>query len=347
MSTIWMAEIVVFYGGGRVSQNHKPKRNSQERKNSCGLAKTLNSSIIHHHMNEKKPHLDRSRLQTPRENRTALIEPSFDRVPELVELNRGIREQYQYDLQGRSLAEISIMARAELLAMARRWTSAYRNVSSEQSTGGTDSSAIGVPQAQEGFLAEGKTSCGFAAPIDKLSGPPCSSEPPDPNGLIYLAGHQPQMFHPGVWFKNFALGALAKTHGATAVNLIVDNDVISDASLPVPGGSLSEPNSVRIPFDLPEPKIPFEERRIEDRELFGSFGQRVIEQITPLVADPLIAEYWPLVQERAQHGDNLGTCLAQARHQLESSFLDGAETLEVRKVGSARARHFNGLWFMY
>ena len=33
------------------------------------------------------------------------------------------------------------------------------------------------------------------------------------SGLIYLAGHQPQMFHPGVWFKNFALGELA---GGTA-----------------------------------------------------------------------------------------------------------------------------------
>ena len=35
--------------------------------------------------------------------------------------------------------------------------------------GGPDSSAIGVPQAQEGFHAPRRTSCGFAAPIDKLS----------------------------------------------------------------------------------------------------------------------------------------------------------------------------------
>ena len=36
----------------------------------------------------------------------------------------------------------------------------------------------------------------------------------DPQGLIFLAGHQPELFHPGVWFKNFALGALARRHGA-------------------------------------------------------------------------------------------------------------------------------------
>ena len=103
-------------------------------------------------------------LQAPREDRAALIEPPFDQVADLVDENLRLRDQLHYDLQGRSLAEISQLARAELLAAARRWTAAYRNV---------------------------------------------PAEPPDPRGLIYLAGHQPQMFHPGVWFKNFALGELA------------------------------------------------------------------------------------------------------------------------------------------
>ena len=40
-----------------------------------------------------------------------------------------------------------------------------------------------------------------------------SPQPSDPQGLLFLAGHQPQMFHPGVWYKNFALGKLAAEHG--------------------------------------------------------------------------------------------------------------------------------------
>ena len=153
------------------------------------------------------------------------------------------------------------------------------------------------------------------------------SEPHDPAGPIYLAGHQPQMFHPGVWFKNFALGHLARRHGTTAVNLIVDNDTLSDVSLRVPGGSASEPRALQIAFDRPDPKIPYEERTIQDRELFAGFQQRVLEQIGPLVADPLITQYWPLVRARAEHTDNLGACLAQARHELEGRW--GLETLEV------------------
>src|SRR5260370_292805 len=42
--------------------------------------------------------------------------------------------------------------------------------------------------------------------------------------FILLAGHQPELFHPGVWIKNFALCGLARAHGAVALNLIVDND---------------------------------------------------------------------------------------------------------------------------
>ena len=124
-------------------------------------------------------------------------------------------------------------------------------------------------------------------------------EPTDATGLIYLAGHQPQMFHPGVWFKNFVLGELARRDGATAVNLIIDGDTLSDAALRVPGGSVGEPHAAQIPFDSPDPDIPYEERTIEDRELFDSFARRATEQMTGLVADPLLAQSWPMVQARA------------------------------------------------
>ena len=37
----------------------------------------------------------------------------------------------------------------------------------------------------------------------------------------------------------------------------------------------------------------------------------------PLVPDPLMRRFWPLVVERWRHTDRLGYCLAQARHQFE------------------------------
>jgi hypothetical protein len=240
---------------------------------------------------------NREPLRAPRDDRAALVEPPLDRVAELVDENRRIRDQLHCDLQGRSLTEVSQLARAELLAAARQWTAAYRNV---------------------------------------------PSNPSDPHGSIYLAGHQPQMFHPGVWFKNFALGEVARRHGATAVNLMIDSDTLSAASLRVPTGSVSEPHALQIPYDRPDPKIPYEQRRIEDRGLFASFGRRIVEQIAPLVADPLVAQYWPLVCARAKHTDNLGACLAQARHQFEGAW--GLETLEVPQSRVCAGEAFQ--WFV-
>jgi hypothetical protein len=247
-------------------------------------------------MNANRGQLSRRRLRAPQEDRATLVDPPLQQVPNLVERNRRIQNQLTCNLHGRSLAQLSQLARTELLAAAQRWTAGYANV---------------------------------------------SSEPRDSSRLIYLAGHQPQMFHPGVWFKNFTLGRLARQHGATAINLIVDNDTLSDASLRVPGGSVPEPLARQIAFDRSDPRIPYEERTIQDRELFAGFQQRVVEQIAPLVADPLIARYWPLVRERAKHTDNLGACLAQARHQLEGSW--GLQTLEVPQSWICASESFQWL----
>ena len=76
-------------------------------------------------------------------------------------------------------------------------------------------------------------------------------------GLIFLAGHQPELFHPGVWLKNFALGTLARQHGATAINLLIDSDTVKDTG---PAGTRAARPSIPrvevIPFDRPEPRVP-------------------------------------------------------------------------------------------
>ena len=52
---------------------------------------------------------------------------------------------------------------------------------------------------------------------------------------LILAGHQPELFHPGVWVKNFALNGLARRHGLTPINLVVDNDTVKSTALRLPG----------------------------------------------------------------------------------------------------------------
>ncbi|MGB1708240.1 MAG: hypothetical protein ACPHF4_10485, partial [Rubripirellula sp.] len=68
---------------------------------------------------------------------------------------------------------------------------------------------------------------------------------------IVMAGHQPVLFHPGVWFKNFALSHVAQQTGALAINLVVDNDVASGCSIRIPtlAAKTSQASYVSVPFD--------------------------------------------------------------------------------------------------
>jgi hypothetical protein len=164
----------------------------------------------------------------------------------------------------------------------------------------------------------------------------------DPSGPIYLAGHQPELFHPGVWFKNFALGELARRNGAAAINLVIDSDALKSTSLGVPCCTLDDPHREMVPFDRPDARIPFEERRVLDESLFCKFGHRVMKRITSLVPEPLVERFWPMVLERYRHVDRLGYCLAQARHQLEGAW--GLQTLEVPQSAVCDSEAFH--WFL-
>lgn len=162
--------------------------------------------------------------------------------------------------------------------------------------------------------------------------------PPAQTDRILLAGHQPQLFHPGVWYKNFVLSRLAESERAVAINLQVDSDTIKRSSIRVPTGSIAQPALEDIPFDRPGPEIPFEQRPILDRDLFDRFARRVAERVAPFVAEPLVHTLWKLASRRADEQPNLGAALAQSRHQLEGQW--GLTTLEIPQSKVCGLRSF-------
>jgi hypothetical protein len=175
------------------------------------------------------------------------------------------------------------------------------------------------------------TSAYIDPPLDSA----CSRDDAD---RLFVAGHQPQLFHAGVWFKNFALGHLARQHGAVAVNLVIDSDTMKSHAVRVPGGPAEHPQAAMVPLDEPGAVVPFEERPILNRPLFDTFGQRAAEHIAQLVPDPLLRDYWPLAVQRSRQTDNLGHCLAQSRHQLERRL--GLQTLEIPQSRVCQLRSF-------
>ena len=142
---------------------------------------------------------------------------------------------------------------------------------------------------------------------------------------IIMGGHQPELFHPGVWLKNSALDAYARRVGGTAVNLIVDTDRCNHTAVAVPVGTPQEAKLEHVPFDGPGPDMAWEERGILDDHAFASFGDRCCDLLLPLEPAPILRRWWPLVMERAAETRRLGIALAQARHLVEARF--GLETV--------------------
>ncbi len=147
--------------------------------------------------------------------------------------------------------------------------------------------------------------------------------------LLLMTGHQPALYHPGVWIKNLLIGKVARQTAGLSLNLIVDNDLVSSTSIRVPQGDRSAPFFSDVSFDESIKKKPWEETTIQNRALFQSFAQRVDDSLQqwPDLSAPLLREIWPAAIKHMSVSDRLADCLAAARHAQEQRW--GIENLEL------------------
>lgn len=107
----------------------------------------------------------------------------------------------------------------------------------------------------------------------------------DPKCWI-VGGHQPELFHPGVWAKNAVISQLAEITSGVGLHLIVDHDLCPGAAVRVPTAPQSR-TMTTIDWDVPLPQSPWEERGQPDAERFGSFGERCGDHLRAWGIDPL------------------------------------------------------------
>jgi hypothetical protein len=151
-----------------------------------------------------------------------------------------------------------------------------------------------------------------------------------PDRPILLSGHQPELFHPGVWFKNFLLSRLAHEHHALGINFLVDHDTLGQPAIAVPTGSLTEPRLENVFFDEAAEERPFEERSVIDREVAEHFPERVWNALDalPWGAPRIVLDsLWPHVLNELDRHGNWGRAIAAGRHLVEADW--GWETLEL------------------
>ena len=164
----------------------------------------------------------------------------------------------------------------------------------------------------------------------------------EPHSCV-VSGHQPELFHVGVWAKNFTLAGVARRCQATPINLVIDSDTLNSTSIRIPVGTRERLRIDRVLFDTHRPAIPWEEAKVLDQDLFRGFGDTVSHQLRKLWGfDPLIGAAWNAAVKRSSLSTRLCDSLTAMRAHVERSW--GLGNLELPMSQLCETEPF--LWFV-
>jgi hypothetical protein len=245
--------------------------------------------------------MKRNRLRAPSTDGALLAVPPLGAVGSLFKQTAERLGAWDHDFQGRRAGLLRCLVHREVIAAARSFL---------------DRHGLDVPEIEP-------------PPCDTLSTP------------LVVTGHQPELYHPGVWVKNFATAALARAHDGIGLNLIVDNDIPKSSSIRVPLIGGDRARAVRVEFDQWLGEYPYEDLKVHDEGVFASFGDRVLRILHGLIPDPLLAEFWPRAMRQAENERVLGLRLALARRELEAAW--GIHNLEIPLSAVCQTEGF--AWF--
>ena len=165
-------------------------------------------------------------------------------------------------------------------------------------------------------------------------------EPPDVDLPLLLSGHQPELSHPGVWIKHFALNGLARKVGGVPLNLIVDNDTVKSTSLRFPVFDDRDPESVHLQsvlFDKLDGET-YEYRSVFDPELFRSFLDRAAPLWHNWGYEPALRWVWEYATRFERLQMNIGDLFTAARERFEQGW--GCHNLELPVSSLSRTDAF-------
>jgi hypothetical protein len=243
--------------------------------------------------------LSAATLRAPTEDGGLLVRPELNEAATVLAGNRSRLQQLaRFDVQGRSLGELRQWAAREVYAVATAFTRYL------------DAAANADGHANE--LPESFDFASVSSSVTASSLPAASATP-----SLLVGGHQPELYHPGVWAKNLALTNIAQRTGATPLNLIVDSDVIPSRSIRVPVGSRLAPRIENIEWDTPGPLVPWEDVQLASLAQFESFGERVSHLMSTWGITPAIAKAWPIAVKTFHTTGSVAYALTNLRRHCE------------------------------
>jgi len=267
--------------------------------------------------------------EIPKNNKEVFLEPAIEHIPELTLENRRKISGYKFEINGIPFQVLRDKTRMEVLRQAVCYTNGIKSLLRKDKSG----LCLYVRNSTQKKVSRLVTQ-------DKL----CINEltldyEAVKNIPVVQTGHEPILYHPGIWIKNHLTQYLVKKLGGIGVNMIVDNDACNMGFMYVPILSEISASVGKVAFVKNKDHVAYEEIVFDDFEPILQFKKEVIdllskndyrEDVKTIVEDMqgMFEQFTNRIGEYYQQGctDMVGL-LTAARKSLEKDF--GIENLEA------------------
>ncbi len=258
--------------------------------------------------------MSRFRLHAPKQNQQILLTPGWEKIDAILNDNRQQFQEANFCVGGSSFQDFRRKLRLEITQSIV----SYFEQSGEQ-----------IPPILQEMLTCQSSKTALA------------------DRPWIVSGHQPELYHPGVWVKHFALNQIGREHQLIPLHLIVDTDTIKSTSIRVPVFHSQEEVELKsIPFDEYSGEIPYEFRRVQSPDLWDHFYRKVQDLTRNWPEKPMIEKVWPTIQRQYQNCQNIGESFSRARRDMERSW--GCFNLEIPMSWVSQCSSFREFvaWFL-
>ena len=170
---------------------------------------------------------------TPKKNKEIFIEPAYEDIPGLIDLNKERFQSYDFNINSIPYTTYREQVRSETLKKAGEYTDKIWSLCSKLNISGTET----------------------------LS---CIKDSYTPEKDIIQTGHSPALAHPGVLIKHSLASSMAKKMNGIGINMVVDNDTCHDNCLNIPDINGPDSSVERIEYLPGLRNLAFEEIRSVD-----------------------------------------------------------------------------------
>lgn len=157
-------------------------------------------------------------------------------------------------------------------------------------------------------------------------------------------GHQPELFHPGVWAKNFIAGGMGAALGNPSLNVVIDTDSPKEMGIRLPDLAVTEQprRSILCPFTNQSSGTPWAQIPVNP-DYLGLFARKLEDWAEQASFFPLAKDWLGILKTNQScfAKSPIWVCFQRARTQVEAAWGLCQPSLPMSRI--SRFNSFHGL----